>query len=318
MLDDMTLEELWEYKPQKTMEPDFEEFWEKTKQTSMSEPLHEEMIKINYIIDEIEVYKVYYDGFGGARICGYYLLPRTKKLFPVILFFHGYGDNKQKINYYLKWVLLGYAVFAIDIRGQMGESIDNKIYPPPSAIGDMTKGVFSKEDYYFRGVYMDCIRAIDFLAERQEIDINRLCLCGASQGGGLALATAALDSRQKFVISEIPYLCHFRRAVEWAEEFKNIAYLEFAKIIKKYPEREEEMFRTLSYFDNLNLCDLIKGRIVISCAMKDLVCPPSTIFAVYNHIKSDKSIEIMQYYEHSWETIINFEEKKLEYIKTYL
>ena len=71
MLDDMTLEDLWEYKPKKTMEPDFEEFWEKTKQISVSEPLHEEMIKINYIIDEIEAYKVYYDGFGGARIRGF-------------------------------------------------------------------------------------------------------------------------------------------------------------------------------------------------------------------------------------------------------
>jgi len=58
--------------------------------------------------------------------------------------------------------------------------------------------------------------------------------------------------------------------------------------------------------------------LVISCAMKDIVCPPSTIFAVHNTINSEKDIEIMEFYDHSWEAHIRFEEKKLEYLKKYL
>lgn len=318
MLVDMPLEELIKYKPLQTKKDDFSKFWEETKRISKNQPLNEEIKKINYIIEEIEANKVFYDGLDGARICGYYLLPRKERPYPAILWFHGYGDDKQNISFYLNWVLMGYAVLAIDIRGQNGESIDNKIYPAPSAIGYMTKGIFSKKDYYYRGVYMDCVRAIDFLSTRKEIDLKRLCLTGASQGGGLSLAVAALDSRAKLVIAEVPYLCHFERAVEWAEEFKNMTYLEFAAIIKKYPGREQELFGTLSYFDNLNLSSWIKARTIISVAMKDVVCPPSTIFAVYNHIKAVKNIEIMPYYEHSWETHIRFAEKKLEYIKKYL
>jgi cephalosporin-C deacetylase len=318
MLVDMPLEELKKYKPLQTKKDDFSRFWQETKATSKNQPLNAEIKKIDYIVKDIDANKVYYDGYGDARICGYYLLPKSSGPHPVILFFHGYGDNKQKISYYLKWVLMGYAVMAIDVRGQTGESIDGKVYPAHSAVGYMTKGIFSKEDYYYRGVYMDCVRAIDFLSKRKEIDINRLCVTGMSQGGGLSLAAAALDPRPKLVIAEIPYLCHYRRAVEWAEDFQNVTYLEFTTIIKKYPEREEEMFSTLSYFDNLNLCSWIKARTVISCAMKDTCCPPSTIFAVYNHIKAEKHMEAMPYYEHSWETVLNFEEKKLEYIKNYL
>jgi cephalosporin-C deacetylase len=318
MLVDMPFEKLKKYKPPQTKKGDFSKFWEETKEISKSQPLNEEIKKINYIVEDIEANKVFYDGFGGARICGYYLLPRKEKLHPVILWFHGYGGDKQEINSYLKWIFMGYAVMAIDIRGQNGESIDNKVYPAPSAIGYMTKGIFSKEDYYYRGVYMDCVRAIDFLSTREEIDLTRLCVTGGSQGGGLALATAALDSRTKLVIAEIPYLCHFERAVEWAEEVKNMTYLEFAVIIKRYPAREEELFGTLSYFDNLNLADLIKARTVISVALKDLVCPPSTIFAIYNHIKAVKHIEILPYYDHSFEALIKFSEKKLEFIKKYL
>ena len=318
MLVDIPLEELRKYKPKQTKEDDFEEFWLGTKEISKSEPLNEEIKKIKYIVKEINAYKVYYDGFGGGRICGYYLLPKTKGPHPVILWFHGYGGNKGKISHYLKWVLLGYAVLAIDIRGQNGESEDNKIYPVPSTWGYMTKGVFDKEKYYYRGVYMDCVRAIDFLTNRKEIDISRLCITGSSQGGGLSLAAAALDGRVKLTIAEIPYLCHYRRGVEWAEEATNITYLEFINIIKTYPEKEDEMFRTLSYFDNLNLCSWIKNKTIITCATRDIVCPPSTDFAVYNHIKADKHMDIMKFYEHDCATVIEFEEKKLEYVKMYL
>jgi len=52
---------------------------------------------------------------------------------------------------------------AIDVRGQSGESVDNKGYPPPSAIGYMTKGIFSKNDYYYRGVYNDISSTLAFL-----------------------------------------------------------------------------------------------------------------------------------------------------------
>ncbi|MDD5660183.1 MAG: acetylxylan esterase [Actinomycetota bacterium] len=319
MLVDLSYEELIKYKPVQNKENDFDEFWAETLNEAKSEDLKPNVEKIDYIVKEIDAFKAYYNGYGGARICGWYLLPKFfKPPFPVLLWFHGYGDNKQKINYYLKWLLMGYAVFAIDIRGQNGESMDNNSYPSPSAVGYMTKGVFDKNKYYYRYVYADCIRALDFLASRKEIDMSRICITGASQGGGLTLATAALDERPKLAIAEIPYLCHYRRAVEWAEDFPNITYIEFQNVIKKYPEREEEMFKTLSYFDNLNLADKIKSRTIISCAMKDTCCPPSTIFAVYNHIEAEKQMIKMPYYVHSWETGINFDENKVELVKKHL
>lgn len=318
MLVDLPLDKLKKYKPRKTKEEDFDKFWDETIKISKSQTLNENIEKINYIVDDINVYKASYDGFNGARIYGHYLTPKNKSNIPSILVFHGYSGSKGPINLYLKWVLLGYAVFAIDVRGQTGESIDNKSYPPPSTVGYMTKGILNKEEYYYRGVYMDCIRAIDFLSKREEIDISRLCVMGISQGGGLTLTTAALDSRPKLALAEIPYLCHFKRAVEWAEEAKNLVYLEIPNIIREYPEKEKQIFKTLSYFDNLNLCERIKARTIITCAMEDIVCPPSTVFAVYNHIKSDKKIEILPYTEHGYQAVYAFEEKRLHYIKKYL
>ena len=48
---------------------------------------------------------------------------------------------------------------------------------------------------------MDCLRGIDFLTSRAEVDPSRIGVLGFSQGGGLTLATAALDSRVKAAVA---------------------------------------------------------------------------------------------------------------------
>jgi len=316
---DMPLEELKEYRPALTKKDDFDDFWKETRAISDSEPLNHKMQKLDYVVKDVDAYKVFYDGFGKARICGYYLSPgKGNGPFPVIMFFHGYSGNKGQINEYLKWVFLGFAVMAIDVRGQSGESVDNKIYPPPSVIGYMTKGIFSKNDYYYRGVYMDCLKAIDFLSTQESIDINRLCLVGGSQGGGLSLATASLDNRPKLVIAMIPYLCHFERAIEIAETLENITYNEFKSLVNMCPEREREMYDTLSYFDNLNLCKDIEAKTFISVGLRDTCCPPSTVFAVYNHIQSEKRIDVYPFYGHDAGIALAYQEKMLAYIMNNL
>ena len=316
---DMPLKELKEYRPALTKKDDFDDFWKETRAISDSEPLNYKIQEIDYIVKDINVHRVSYDGFAKARICGYLLTPKKGAgPFPVILFFHGYNGNKGQINQYLKWVFLGFAVMAIDVRGQSGESIDNKVYPPPSVSGYMTKGMFSKNDYYYRGVYMDCLKAVDFLSTQKSLDINRLCVTGISQGGGLSLATAALDSRVKLVIAMIPYLCHFERAIEIAEAFENITYNEFKSIANLYPEKEREMYDTLSYFDNLNLCKDIKAKTFISVGLRDTCCPPSAAFAVYNHIQSEKGIDVYPFYGHDAGIALAYQEKMLAYIMNNL
>jgi cephalosporin-C deacetylase len=312
---DMTIEELKVYNPEKNKEKDFDQFWNEKLQDLRSSSIKYNMEKIDSIVPDVDVYKVFYEGYMDSEICGHYLTPRNRSNVPAILSFHGYTGNKGPISLDIKWPLMGYAVFSMDVRGQSGESFDNRSYRGPSLPGFMTKGIFDKNDYYYLGVYLDCVRAIDFLADREEIDIKRLCVAGISQGGGLSLATAALDDRPKLCISEMPYLCHFKRAVEWAEPADKGTYLEIASLIRRgYPDREDDIYKTLSYFDNLNLCGNIKARTIMTCALKDIICPPSTVFAVYNNIKSDKHIELMAHSEHDYFSMLWFEAQKMPYI----
>ena len=79
-------------------------------------------------------------------------------------------------------------------------------------------GIGDPEAYYYRGAYVDCVRALDVACAQPEVDPRRIGLTGGSQGGALTLAVAALDPqrRARVAMPDVPYLSHFRRAVDVA------------------------------------------------------------------------------------------------------
>lgn len=296
---DMPLEQLQQYRPPQTKQPDFGAFWKRTLDEALSQPLNEDLEPIpTYPVPEVEVFRASFDGFRAGRCVAWYLRPRDigfDASLPALVFYHGYSGNKGMPHNYLMWALQGYAVLALDVRGQSGESNDGIIYPEGHISGWMTQGIMDPETYYYRGVYMDCVRAAELVAAQPEVDARHMGAAGVSQGGGLTLAAAALSGRFALAMPEVPYLCHFRRALEMAQQDP---YLELSRYFRVYPEREEQAFRTLSYFDNLNLADRITCPVLMTVGLLDLICPPSTIYATFNHIKSEKKMCVYPYHGH--------------------
>ena len=99
--------------------------------------------------------------------------------------------------------------------------------------------VDDKEEYYYRGAYMDCVRGLDFPCSRPEVDAACLGMWSRSQGGGFTLATAALDHRLRVAVAEEPSLCNYPVAVD--------------RTTSPYREQREAILETLSYFDCKNL-----------------------------------------------------------------
>jgi cephalosporin-C deacetylase len=183
----------------------------------------------------------------------------------------------------------------MDCRGQNGQSQDAAVYPEGYVAGWMTQGIRDPKKYYYRYVYADAVRALELLARREEVDAKRIAITGVSQGGGITLAVAALSDRPALALPDIPYLCDYRRATAIAGAGP---YPEIPNFLKAFPDLYEQAFRTLSYCDNLNLAPMIKCRTVISNCLWDDVCPPSTIYAVYNHMSCEKQIEIYPFHKH--------------------
>lgn len=317
---DLSLEELLEYKPPLTKQPDFDEFWERTLQESKAQPLNAEIKPYDYAISQVKVYDVTYDGFKMGRIGGWYIIPAwadEEHKVPALVHYHGYSGNRGYINEFMKWVIMGYAVFSIDVRGQGGCTPEGPIgYDAGGISGWMTKGINDKEQYYYCYVYMDCVRAVDFICSRPEIDTSRIGVFGGSQGGGLTIAVAGLDGRPVMAMADYPYLCHFRRALEMYQEGP---YDEIYRYFRQFDpsfKTIDKIFETLSYFDGMNLGTRIKCPILVSVGLRDVVCPPSTIFAAYNHMNCPKQLRI--YPNHGHEGMPFHEEERIAFAKSIL
>ncbi|WP_043931029.1 acetylxylan esterase [Bacillus sp. EB01] len=291
------LKEFETYLPPLTKKEDFHSFWEDSLKEAAEIPLNSVLEEVDYPIKQIRAYAVSYQGFGGNPIYGYYILPKelSGDQVPCVICYHGYGSDKGSISNYIKWVIQGYAVLAIDTRGH-GASGDISGYTTGTNGTWILHGILDKYEYYYRKVYIDNKRAIDFIFSRPEIDKSRICIYGASMGGGIALAVAALDQRPKLVIADVPNMCNIELAIQQKLEGSLVS---LEKYLAAYPEKIQHIFDNLSYFDNLNFASMIKSRIRVSAALKDPVCPPQTIYGVYNHIQADKSMVINPFSGHN-------------------
>ena len=292
---DMPLEQLRTYKPALYREADFESYWESTISEAVKQPLNAELIPYSLESKSLQSYAVRFDGYKTGRIAGWYVCPKGRGRFPAVCIYHGYSGRAPRPLELMHLAAQGLCVLSVDTRGQNGQSEDGNIYPEGHVGGWMTMGIRDPRTYYYRYVYADAVRALELLAGREEVDPARMAVTGVSQGGGITLAAAALSERPILALPDVPFLCDYRRGVSIAPAGP---YSEITGFVKAFPSLYDAAFRTLSYCDNLNLAPWIECRTVVCNCLWDDACPPSTIFAVYNHIAAEKQIEIYPYHKH--------------------
>jgi cephalosporin-C deacetylase len=291
----MPLEQLRQYKPSLYKQEDFQAFWDATLSASEKQPLNAELIPYDLPVRGIECFAVRFDGFGGGRLAGWYVRPDVRGKCPGLCWYHGYSQRGPRPLDMIPFAQLGYCVLSMDCRGQNGQSQDTAVYPEGHHLGWMTSGIRDPRTYYYRYVYADSVRALEVLAHREEVDSSRLALTGGSQGGALTLAVAALSRRPVLALPDVPFLCDFRRSIMIAPAGP---YPEIAGFLKMFPDQYEQTIRTLSYFDCMNLAPWITCKTVISNGLWDDVCPPSSIYAAYNHMTAEKRMENYPFHKH--------------------
>lgn len=313
---DMSLEDLRKYKPTLTRRPDFLEFWAGTlKELKAVKPKYR-LEPYEYPVKGAKVYKITFSGFANADIDGWLAIPQARGIHPGIVMYHGYnwafdGCIHDTVNMGLH----GYAVLQMLCRGQSGNSVDNIVTTHGNFTGWMTKGILSPEQYYYRALYMDCVRALEVLASLKQVDAGRIGVMGGSQGGGLTLAAAALSGIPKVAVATYPYLCHFDRAIDITPQ---MPYGELNEFFRRNsdPSIEEQARKTLTYFDVMNHAPDIKCPVLVASGLVDEITPPSTIFAAYNQMTCPKEIAVFRYFGHEY--IPGFVEKQLGMLMKHL
>ncbi len=298
---DMPLEELKSYQGVNPKPEDFDAYWDRALQEMRAVDSQVEMTRADFQAPGAECYDLWFTGVGGSRIHCQYLRPAGKQEpHPAVLMFHGYAGDVGDWSGKLAYVLAGFSVAAMDVRGQGGRSEDKGSVGGNTLHGHIIRGLDDgPERLLFRSIFLDTAQLAGIVMGLPEVDETRVGCMGGSQGGALTLACASLEPRIKRAAPQYPFLCDYKRV--WDMDLDKDAYSELKEYFRRFDprhEREDEIFRTLGYIDLQFLAPRIRADVVMYTGLMDTVCPPSTQFAAYNHITANKRMVLYPDFGH--------------------
>jgi len=316
---DLDPDALEAYRPDVREPADFDEFWARTIAESRAVGGDVVVERVDTVLTTIDVFDVTFPGFAGDPVKAWLHVPKADAderdataALPTVIEFNGYGGGRGLATERLGWASAGYAHLFMDTRGQ-GSTWGAPGATPdphgtgPSTNGFMTRGIESPDDYFYRRVFTDAVRLVDAARTLSVVDADRIALTGGSQGGGITLAAGALSDGLVAVMPDVPFLCHFERAIGMTDREP---YYEVVRYLSVHRGATAGVLETLSYFDGVNFARRLQAPALFSVALLDPICPPSTVYAAFNHIdRDDKEIRVYDFNEHEGGQAFQWEEQ---------
>lgn len=270
---------------------DFTDFWSQAKAELAKVPMDARMTLLpERCTENVNVYHVNLQNYRvGTRLYGILCVPKKEGKYPAILQVPGAGIRPY--NGDIANAEKGIITFQIGIHGipvNMDVSVYNNL-----AAGALANywniNLDDKDRYYYKRVYLGCVRANDFIVSLPQFDGTNLAVTGGSQGGALSIITAALDARVKWLAAFYPALCDITgylngRAGGWPHLFdkNNLAF-----------NNTKEKINTAAYYDVVNFARLLKVPGMYSLGFNDETCPPTSMYAAYNVITAPKELFVV-------------------------
>ena len=283
--------------PTTTVPADFIQFWDKAKADNAKIPLDAQMTLLaNKCTDKVNVYQINVQNCKiGMRVYGILCVPKAPGKYPAILQVPGAGVRPY--SGYVGMAEKGIITLQIGIHG-IPVTLDSIVYDNlknGALDGYNTFNLDNKDNYYYKHVYLGCVRAIDFINTLPEYDGHSLAVAGGSQGGALAIVTTALDKRVKCVSSFYPALCDVTgylhgRAGGWPHAFNKPSFITDQKV------------ETSKYYDVVNFAKQLTVPGFYAFGFNDESCPPTSVYAAYNSIAAPKTLMIAKEMGHSLTT----------------
>ncbi len=290
----------------------FDTFWTDALKKNASLPMDAKIeYKPEYSTGTTDVYLVSLQNFKkGKRIFGYMCKPKKEGKYPVLFIPPGAGIKKMKPSTY--YAEQGFISLSIEIHGISPELSEDDYANIKNAFNDYWfDNLDDKDNYYYKSVYVGCVRCIDFLTSLPEFDGKNVLVTGGSQGGALTIVTAGLDNRVTGIAAFYPALCDLSgylngRAGGWPHTFSE----KYAKI-----NRTPEKIETATYYDVVNFARKINVPGFYSTGYNDHTCPPTSVFSAFNVIQAPKMIVITPISGHWRFTETN--DKAVEWLKEH-
>jgi cephalosporin-C deacetylase len=295
----MPFEDLLTYRGSNPRPADFDEYWAHALADLDDQPAEVEIVPAEFQTPYARCAHLWFTGTGGARVHAKLLQPREPRG-SAVLEFHGYTNYSGDWVTKLPYAALGHTIAALDVRGQGGLSTDETPVAGWSMATYLLRGIDDDpHNLLYRHLFLDTVRLAQIVAGLDGVDPGRVGAMGFSQGGGLTLACAALVPGIRIAAPVYPFLTDYRRA--WQLDLEEPPYDEIAAYFRaRDPQhrREDEVFTRLGYVDVRHLAPRVRARTVMTIALNDRVCPPSTQFAAYNALTCEKSYRLYPDFAH--------------------
>lgn len=292
MLDEW-MEKLTAYQGSNPKPADFDAFWDDSIREMKAVDPDITITPAQFQSPVVDCYDLYFTGVHGARVYAKLLKPKfSSGKCPAALNFHGYHRKSGDWVDYLAYAASGFVVAALDCRGQAGNSQDIGGNMGNTCIGHLTRGWKDSPDkMLFRDIFLDTAQLAGIVMDMDEVDQTRVCAYGGSQGGGLAIACAALEPRVHKLAAFNPFLCDYKRA--WELDMTVYAYAEIKAYFRENDPQhlhEDAFFTKMGYIDIQHLAPRIQAQTLMVSGLRDVVCPPESHFAVYNKLTCKKKM----------------------------
>lgn len=299
---DMPLSELKKYMGSSPKAKDFEKFWEKKVDTIKKIKPDYELKLSELQFEDVLCYDLRFKSQDNSVIYCKYARPKNEGLYPTLFNFHGYHCDSGEWFDKIALARMGFNIFAMDTRGQGGKSEDNLLTKGSTLPGHIVKGVEEGPDnLLFTKVFCDTVYLVELAKSLPNVDTKKMYSYGASQGGALSIACAALNKDISMVFACYPFLCDYKRVFDMPSLMGAYGEInQYFKFSDPLHKTEDEFFNTLSYIDLQNFAENMEASLTMFTGLMDNICAPSSQFAFFNKYKGEKEVIIYPQHGHEW------------------
>lgn len=287
---------------------DFDAFWKKALDEARQNDLNPTKVLLSErCTKDVNVYEISYNNNRwGSKMYGILSIPVKPGKYPALLRVPGAGVRPYSGDSYTaagKCIVLEIGVHGVPV------TMEQKIYD------DLANGAL--QGYWatnlddpnrnaYKRIVTGAVRGVDMIASLDEWDGKTLGVTGASQGGFLSLAVAALDKRVTFLGAIHDAMCDYEAEIHgvaggWPHYFyKEDKSFGAAGKEQKLSEIEKARVEGARYYDGVNFARRITVPAWFSFGYNDEVVPPTSAYGLYNTIQAPKSLSVYQMTGHYW------------------
>lgn len=255
---------------------DFDEFWAENLARLADIPMD---ANVTFLEDSYHAhtYRVDLASVDGRRVYGYVSIPEGEGPFPAILVLPPYGSDADHVRPKPYYAAQGAIFMMISIHNVPPDEYDPLSYEP--------NVLTNRDSFYYKNAFLAGVRAIDYIFSMEKFDGEQFGVMGTSQGGGLSMVLAGLDSRVKILIEKVGALCEH-------SGYKYNRTCGFPRYLRAagYERLAAEAASEVKYFDAVYFAKRYEGPVLAVVSWEDETCAPATGTSAINNMMGTKIV----------------------------